>query len=208
MAEPALIVFEGPENAGKTSVLGLLRNAMPASCCFLPEAAAEVGQSFPLGTAGTIGSEVALMSITAISMWRASSLVAEGATVFLDRCWLSNVSYARVRARLDRSLQMGAGLHEVQAQVLERMFFPIIKRMSVFFFDVSPVNTLSRWESRIEKPTNHVPSLNWLSESAVELDRVLQEFSIRFPEARIQRIDADGSVDKVFQSIESMLASR
>lgn len=211
MAPATRVVFvEGPECSGKSTIcrqLGM-RVANPGKLVVLREVAASVARDFPLGTAATADSEMALLTMNGVLFEKCRRARQEGNRVLSDRGWMSQSIYGRVRKRISGGCGFDVRLFEQQEQVLFRLYRDVIEQAAVIVLSVPARVSLQRLRSRKRGYglRLHEPGPEWTEAAFDEYSRYFDALEAS-DIIRCRRVDGIGTREDVFARFLNACAS-
>jgi thymidylate kinase len=194
-AKKRILLIEGPECAGKSTLFRWLRRNMRGeNVDFVPELAKHVGKHFLLGTSGGFETELAFASLNGVLMDRLERSLSLGGRAISDRGWTSQVIYARVRRRTNREYEFDPQIFARQEVVLRKLYSRVVASSVIIFLDIPPEESMRRSEKRRgRRRAGHEPDEIWVRAAHEEYRRYINAVETR-GEPTVRRIDGTGSI--------------
>jgi thymidylate kinase len=208
MEDKQILIFEGPECAGKTTVISNLQTYLGTEhYVYFDELALKLINTISLGTSADFESEVALLTNTPLVWMHIENAIMQKKKAIVDRCWLSNIVYSQVRNQFNKNFCFNPEIHVSQSRILQNIFSNIFQTIAIVYLDVSPKTILDRWKFRnIEAhQIGHNPDYLWLETVNTKFENVLKNFGREFPEIKLIRFDGEVSPIKSMDKILSIL---
>lgn len=195
-----VLIIEGPECAGKSTVIQSVRRQLPSPTIVLvDELASLVGRHYPLGTAATYDSELALLTINGVMLERFRQAIACEKRVIADRGWMSQIVYSRVRRRLNNVHPFDASHFNAQERILMQLFPDVVRRCAVVYLDIRPSVSMERLKDRnAAHRIGHDPDSTWMDTAYEEYQSYFSTFGTK-SDVPVARVSALGSRQAVFQ---------
>lgn len=189
-------ILEGIECSGKTTLFKNLQDTLKnEKVYFISETAERFSKLFPDIYNNKEEMEIAYLIDNTITINKVSSLIEKDVNVIMDRSWVSQPVYIRIRKELNSNYDFDIKMFYTHEKILRRIFPEVYNNTVVIYLDVDIHTVVQRLKNDKAHHRADEFSIQWAKKAKDYYATRLKEISDMG--VQVEYIDANKSVTKM-----------